>query len=731
MKMFRLALIFLVLSASLAFAADHIIPGQLVVRFKPGVVNTRGLAVASARTAAVSANSVRALGSKYGVASYEQLYAKALEIRPDWRHLADVYIVTVSREADISRAVDDYSKNGAVESAAPNTIVKAFNTPNDPLFPQQWALAKIQATAGWDFTTGSTESIIAVLDTGIYDSHEDFAGKVDTTHAWNFVSNNSNPLDDYGHGTAVSGVIGAVTNNGKGIAGLDWRCKILPIKVLGSDGQGPITNVNKALELIAALKSTGVNIVAANMSLGQGSPNVSLESDCQAAYNQGIVLVAAAGNEDSDALTYPASYSTVMAVAATDSNDRRSVWSATQASNYGSWVDISAPGTQIMATNMNGSYSDDWNGTSLACPHVAGLVGLIKAVRPDLSNAQVISRIMNTADNIDSLQSPAYRGKLGTGRINVYQAVRDLTTYGSIEYPASYEVVGGRVTVRGIAAGLAFAGYTLEALSNGSVEALIKQSVTAVSASNVLGTWETAGLNGDYVIRLSILATNGYVLEDGKQVTIDNISPEAAISSPAPGATISGQTPIVGTAKDLHLDRYVLEYGAGANPAAYQLIGTFYSPVNGSTLGNWQTAGLSGTYTLRLSAFDRAGNSSVTSETLSISEQAPTREVVPEPGLPLAFALPNPFNTTATAETSFVYDLKGNFSTVIYLFDINGNLIWRNSYAAGDNGGKAGRNTPTWNAKNLFGEKVDNGVYMYQIAADGKVIGRGKIIVLN
>ena len=188
---------------------------------------------------------------------------------------------------------------------------------------------------------------------------------------------------------------------------------------------------------------------------------------------------------------------------------------------------------------------------------------------------------------------------------------------------------------------------------------------------------------------------------------------------------------IAGKAKDQNFDRYVLEYGAGTSPATYQNIGTFYASVESGALGTWETSGLSGDYVLRLTAYDRAGATSAASAALNIASVAPTRQVVAQTALPPTFALPNPFDRTSTNETSFVYNLEGNFNTTLYLFDLNGNLLWRKNYAVGENGGKAGANNPAWDGQNLYGERVPNGVYFYQIATDQKVIGRGKIIVLN
>ncbi len=214
-------------------------------------------------------------------------------------------------------------------------------------------------------------------------------------------------------------------------------------------------------------------------------------------------------------------------------------------------------------------------------------------------------------------------------------------------------------------------------------------------------------------------------------VFVDNTTPEAAITSPLDGATAEGRVTILGKATDQYFDRYLLEYGAGASPSSYQAIGTFYISVESGALGTWETAGLSGYYRLRLTAYDRAGTSSIASILLNLLGEPPTKEVTPQAGLPLTFGLPNPFDRTATSETSFVYNLSGNFNVTIYLFDLNGNLIWRKSYLAGENGGKAGANNPAWNGQNLFGERAVNGLYFYQVTADQKILARGRLIVLN
>jgi len=727
-------------------ALAELVPNQVIVKFKPGIVKLpRGLAVAGIKAAAVSAASVRALNAKYKVAEFKQMYTDALAIRPDWKHLDNEYILTFSATADVIRARDEYKKDASVVTASANSYVRAFDiTPNDPFYSEQWGLVKIKAPAGWVKTTGTNESIIAILDTGINYDHEDFSGKVDLADAKNYVSGGTDPLDDFGHGTAVSGIIGAVTDNSLGIAGLDWHAKLLPIKVLDSSGSGDISDISEALAYLTAKKTAGKNIVAANMSLGQYNTGAdhyteedpaSLKERCQEAYNAGIVLVAAAGNGNVDWNTYPAYYSTVLAVAATDQDDKRSVWTGidpdtgqTQASNYASWVDVAAPGSGIFSTVMSGSYANGWNGTSLASPFVAGLAGLIKAVNPALSPASVYAQIAGLADNIDAL-NPGYAGKLGSGRINVYRSLAGLVS--EITSPASGEYIRGTKTITGTAGGWNFASFEVAALKSGGVEETIIVSTTSVE-SGTLAAWNTAaGRYGPYTVRLLVWGAGGTSSEADVSVVVDNVTPEAAIVSPASGASISGRITITGRATDEYFDHYILEYGAGGSPASYQSLGAFYAPVEGGVLATWETAGLAGTYALRLTVYDRVGNVSVEAVSLNILSETPTKAVQAEGALPLTFALPNPFVRTSTTETTFSYSLAGNFNATIYLFDVNGSLVWQKSYAAGENGGKAGANSPSWDGLNLYGASVASGVYLYQVTADKKVIGRGKVIVLN
>ncbi|MBU0630066.1 MAG: S8 family serine peptidase [Candidatus Margulisbacteria bacterium] len=729
--------IFLLLFLAASVMAE-ITPGQVVVKFKPGAFSSKS-PVGVISSAMIGAASIRALNEKHGIYRYKQIYSEALKIRPDWAHLENDYILFFPTSESQSAIINEFEKDQNVVAAQANGVVRAFQIiPNDTYFAQEWGLTKIMAPNAWDRTTGASTNIVAVMDTGLNYSHEDIAGKVDLAHAKDLYNGDNDPRDDNGHGTAISGVIGAISNNSKGVAGVDWQVTILPIKVLNRDGVGDPATISAGLAYLAALKSSGVNIVAVNLSLGQYNegPDMYVEENpanmrdrCLDAYNQGIVVVAAAGNGSVDWNTYPAYYPTVLAVSATGTDDKRSVWSGldeqtfrTQASNYGSWVDIAAPGTNIFSMNMDGTYSAGWNGTSLAAPFVAGAVSLLKAAEPTLTNAQIMDRLKKTADPIDALQEPAYKGLLGSGRLNLSQATIGLLT--EITVPVSGSYIKGLVQISGTASGWNFGGYTIEAYRASSLEVIVAHSALEVD-NGTLANWDTAGINGALTLKLKAVATTGGSSETSVNVIVDNTPPDAAIIYPTSGGSIEGAITITGRATDENLDNYVIEYGQGAAPAYYQALGTFYTSAR-NVLATWETTGLSGPYILRLTVTDLAGNISRTELTVNISKVSSSLA----PGV-VTFALPNPFDRNNGSSTTFYYQLQANANTSVNLFELGGNMIWQKSYLAGENGAKAGVNNPAWDGKNLFGANVPTGVYLYQIISDRKVVGRGKVIILN
>ncbi len=352
-----------------------------------------------------------------------------------------IYRFDLLSGSDVQQTVKMLTKDPDVEWAEPDYLAypisdKPHNptdiTPNDPLLDEEWGLSKIGAPAAWQVTTGSPTVAIAIIDSGIDMSHSDLAGKlwvnpgeiagngidddnngfIDDVNGWDFVNHDNNPSDDEGHGTQVAGVAAAATDNAVGMAGLCWDCRIMVVKVMQASGVANYSDIAAGV-LYAAQK--GAKII--NLSLGGYSDSHVLHAAIQTAVNDyGAVVVGGAGNDNTNTRFYPAAYEEVLAVAGTDENDVKSA-----VSNYGSWVDVSAPAVAITTTFMGGDYGAT-NGTSFAASFVSGLVGLVRSEHPDWTPALVGAQILHTADPIDTL-NPGYTGMLGSGRINAANAV--------------------------------------------------------------------------------------------------------------------------------------------------------------------------------------------------------------------------------------------------------------------------------------------------------------------
>ncbi|MFA5031395.1 MAG: S8 family serine peptidase [bacterium] len=411
-------------------SAQDFAKGRLIVKFKDGVniSNQKGSVLTGIQ-------SVDKLNEKYSAKQATELFknytpvTKTVVIKDkivDVPSLSNIYVLTLNEDADILSAVKEYKNNPDVLYVEPDYIAHSCATPNDSYFGEQWGLNKIQAEAAWDTTTGDTSVVIGILDTGIDTAHPDIVnnlwinkdeipgnsidddvnGFVDDVYGWNFVSNNNNPNDDAGHGTHCAGIAGAVTNNGTGVAGVSWKSKVMAVKVLNNNGTGLYSNI--ALGIVYAANN---NAKIINMSLGGYASSTLLENALINAYATSVP-VGAAGNDNKEQLFYPACFSTVLAVAATDSNDVK--WDG---SNYGSWVDLSAPGVSIYNTRLN-DYAR-FTGTSQAAPFVSGVAALIAAYKPTFSTGAIMNMIVNNTDPIDTL-NPTYAGKIGSGRLNAH-----------------------------------------------------------------------------------------------------------------------------------------------------------------------------------------------------------------------------------------------------------------------------------------------------------------------
>jgi predicted outer membrane repeat protein len=329
-----------------------------------------------------------------------------------------------------------YRSRPDVEYAEANPVISICATPNDRQYANQWALQKIHAPEAWDTCRGSSEVIVAVIDTGVDCNHPDLQGNlwtngaeqkgrpgvddddngyVDDVHGYNFIYRSGDPTDEQGHGTHCAGIIGAVGNNHTDIAGVCWSARIMALRIFGADGEGTAADAVPAIYYAVA---NGADVISCSW----GGPDVSnaLRDAIAYAHEEGVVVVAAAGNNDSDVPFYPAAYPNVISVAATESDDDRR-----QPSNYGAWVVIAAPGSDILSLRamlpvetIRGETVTSMSGTSMAAAYVSGACALLLAANPLLRCDEVRSILTTTADHISSGICSS------NGRLNLYDALR-------------------------------------------------------------------------------------------------------------------------------------------------------------------------------------------------------------------------------------------------------------------------------------------------------------------
>ena len=349
------------------------------------------------------------------------------------------YTLSVPKNKGLFETINTFNKREDVIFAENSEIGinDALYIPNDTSFSKLWGLkntgqtvdgisgsndADIDATIAWNDERGDKKVVIAVIDTGVDYNHPDLKNNIlpRGTEDWNFASGtSSDPMDSGNHGTHVAGTAAAVDNQ-TGIIGVAPKCSIMPIRVNLTSGMN--ANRADAINYVASqARSKRSNRYVINCSWKMSGHHSGVYLAIRkAVLNSNVVVVFAAGNANKNINTtpqYPAVYSEVISVAATDQKDRRATFS-----NYGQKVDVSAPGVNIFSTTPGGNYTY-LDGTSMASPHVAGLAALIWSKNAALKNTKVREIIETTTDNIDA-KNPSFVGKLGTGRINAYKALR-------------------------------------------------------------------------------------------------------------------------------------------------------------------------------------------------------------------------------------------------------------------------------------------------------------------
>jgi hypothetical protein len=348
--------------------------------------------------------------SEYGIKQIEASFHFAKE--DHLRRILRLYFTENDKKYALIKALE---KHEAVEYAEPVPLLRKFLVPNDlgansSTGTGQWFLHRIRAQQAWDISTGSTNIRVAVVDDAVLVTHPDLAPNCVAGRDVALNNNNPNPpANSWDHGTHVAGIVSAATNNGIGVASIGFNTKIIPVKSSNS-----ATSISHGYEGVTWAANNGARVI--NMSWGGTFGGSTGANVVNAAFNSGVTLIAAAGNDNVSTVFYPAGYNNVISVASTTTNDAKSGFS-----NFGNWIDISSPGSSIRSTITANGYGQK-SGTSMASPLVAGLAGLILAINPAFTPTQVKACLQSSADNINQ-QNPNFIGRLGAGRINAENAL--------------------------------------------------------------------------------------------------------------------------------------------------------------------------------------------------------------------------------------------------------------------------------------------------------------------
>ncbi len=411
----RLLLIYLLLIPVLGLAQtvdSNYVQGKVYVKFKDAVI-IPGAGSGTSVNKAGELPFIQALLGNKAITKAEKPF-----FTPNSQRLGRIYKIELLQSENIQEILKKLNQDPNVEYAERIPVDRTFYEPNDYSSLNQYSLDIINAVQAWDVTRGDPSILVAVVDDAVQTNHVDLSANIGQV-GYDVASNDNNPNPPntaYSHGTHVAGIVSARTDNGIGISSLGFNIKIMPIKAADgtSDSEGRIL-ITHGYPGIMWAADNGARII--NMSWGGPGYSNSGQEVINYAVNKGCVLIAAAGNSNTSTKHYPAAYENVISVASTTSSDTRSSFS-----NFGSWVDISAPGSSIKSTVPFNSYAI-YDGTSMASPLVASLAGLMLSVNPTMTAGQVEAGLKATADNINS-QNPFYIGSLGAGRINAYKAVK-------------------------------------------------------------------------------------------------------------------------------------------------------------------------------------------------------------------------------------------------------------------------------------------------------------------
>jgi len=369
-----------------------------------------------------------------------------------------------NNEFSVTEVALMYQNTGLFDYVEPNYKTAGSGvmntTPNDAVYNKQWALkndgtfsnatatigADIEMELAWDLGTGDSNMIVAVIDSGLRLTHPEFAGRLwnnpnevadgtdtdnngfvdDLVAGWDFINSDNDPTDDHGHGTNVAGIALATGDNSIGFAGVNWRSKVMICKALNSSNNGSYAAMAGSIYYAV---DNGAKVIS--MSIGGSGNSTTISDAIDYCYNNGVILVACMMNFDNGVTYYPAAYDKTIAVGATDSDDTRSspfFWSATSGSNFGSHIDLVAPGNYMygLSSTSDTNYSSYWGGTSQATPLVSGVISLLLAQNPNLTFEEIRTILHESSEDQIGDAAEDVNGfdiYYGHGRLNANNAL--------------------------------------------------------------------------------------------------------------------------------------------------------------------------------------------------------------------------------------------------------------------------------------------------------------------
>ncbi|MEW9898994.1 S8 family serine peptidase [Chitinivorax sp. PXF-14] len=550
---------------------DSFVPGELILKPREGAARAssvraqaagmgmaikaggggREMLVGIGSTAAERQRSLKALG----VVAGDIKRATAATLTP-----TGAANTALAARLDTIRAIKAWRKRPDVQYAEPNYLLRTSAVPDDKLYGYQWHYPQINLPQAWDITTGSNRVIVAVVDSGVVLSHPDLQGQL--VAGYDFVSNTLSSGDGDGldadpndpgpadpassgfHGTHVTGTIAARSNNGMGVAGVAWNAKVMPVRVLGNTGAGSLYDIMQGVRYAAGLPNDSGTVPAQaaqviNLSLGGGGYSQATQDVFSAVRQKGIIVVAAAGNEASSQPSYPASYDGVVSVSATDMNRELAPYS-----NYGAHIDVAAPGGNA-GVDVNGDGVADGvlstvgdissgqleykfaisSGTSMASPHVAGVVALMKSVNPGLTPAQ-FDQLLQSGRITTDLGAPGRDDRFGWGLIDAYKAVVEARKLaGGNTTPQPAQLVASPASVN---LGSGDTSFTLS-LRNAGDGTL---SIGSVSSSAAWLSITPAGVDGGKVGSYTLVANRAGLADGTYQAVIHVVSSAGNLDVP-------------------------------------------------------------------------------------------------------------------------------------------------------------------------------------------------------